>query len=124
MISIVVDHTHATAQEEAAFKKSSPIMDFISKSRILGFTVDLKIIKNDLSYISKNKLNDAAICAVELLQESNLTAASMKAALNDLTQDDIQSAKNILSPLITSNLTNNERGQYLINQGWKPINIL
>jgi hypothetical protein len=121
MISIVVDHSNATAQEQAAFKKASPVMDFIKKSRNLGFSVNLTFIQKPENEASLDKIRTAALHAAELAYETNLTSLSMKAALNNLTQVDIQSAKLILSKMQLREVAAlTEQRDYIVSNGWKP----
>lgn len=121
MISIVVDHSNATAQEQAAFIKSNPVMDMVKKSRSLGYSVNLTFIQKPEIDTSLEKLNAIALHAAELIYETNLTSLSMKAALNNLTPADIHSAKLILNrmPGRESTLLTEQR-DYLVNSGWKP----
>lgn len=121
MISIVVDHSNATAQEQAAFIKSNPMMDMVRKSRSLGYSVNLTFIQKPEIDTSIEKLNAIALHATELIYETNPTSLSMKAALNNLTPADIHSAKLVLNmmPKRESTLLSEQR-DYLVNSGWKP----
>lgn len=125
MINIVVNNTKATVNEISTFKKVNHVAEFIRKSRGLGFSVDFTIVKNDNKDALAEKLEAAALCACELAYEANPTFVSMKSALNNLCQIDIQSAQFILRGMRTKeDVTLIEQRDYLIKNGWKPTIIL